>query len=154
MPSRFSEFAPLHHEQPFPWCSQIPKGKLSNNLNSRCYSPSALCHARHGGELRVANTTTGKLSDWRMGGSALCPPVCPPWGPVSARAMPSTPGWGDTGEGWGWAWTVPAPHQPGFLMADRPSGCCFKLFTSPCTVCQGQKGLVTSFGAGLGGKYN
>lgn len=48
MPSRLSEFALQHHEQPFPWCSQIPKGELSKNLNSTCYCPSALCHAWHG----------------------------------------------------------------------------------------------------------
>lgn len=114
-----------------------PKRRTVKYLNIMCYSPSALCHAWHGGELSVANTTTGKLSDCRTGGSALCPPVCPPRGPMSARAMPSTPGWGDTGEGWGWAWTGPASHQSSFLVADRLSGCCLKLLTCPCTVCQG-----------------
>lgn len=62
-PSTFSGLAPHCHKQPFPWCSLIPKGELSNNLNSVCYSPSALGRAL--GELRAANTTTGKLSNWR-----------------------------------------------------------------------------------------
>lgn len=90
--STFSGLAPQHHKQPFPWCSQIPKGELSNNLNATCYRPSVLGHAWHGEELRVANTPQESCL---TGEGATVPFVhlCPPWGPVSARAMPSTPGW-------------------------------------------------------------
>lgn len=148
MPSTFSGLAPQHHKQPFPWCSQIPKGELSNSLNSTCYRPSALGHAWHGEELRVANTTTGKLSDWRRGSSALCPPLSS-IGPCECKGNAQHSWLGDTGEGWRWAWTFPAPQKPGFLVADRPSGGCLKLFTCPCTVCQGQQGLTIRAVLGL-----
>lgn len=69
--------------------------------------------------------------------------------------MPSTPGWGDTGEGWGWACTVPDPHQPGFLMADRPLVAASSCSPVLAQCVRDSKDLSPeSFGAGLGDKNN